>query len=101
MQDNKSAGGWTPPRARKAIAAKRAGLSFAEIAKDIAEEGFTPSRSAVCGFFARLRAEHEQDARDIKICDELAMKTHSIDTIARTHSVTVDHVRDLKREAGL
>lgn len=94
----------TEERARALLAIeieqkRREGLSFSEIAAALSTPGRPLTRNAVLGIAKRLEKQRADDARDMRICDDLAAATHSIRHIAQTYSE--DHIRDMKREAGL
>lgn len=80
---------------------RREGLSFAEIAALLTRPGWPLTRNAVLGIAKRLERQRADDARDMRICDEIAAGTQTIRALAATYSVSEDHIRDLKREACL
>lgn len=80
---------------------RREGLSFAEIAAMLSRPGRPLTRNAVLGIAKRLERQRADDARDMRICGDLEAATHSIRSLAQTYNVSEDHIRDLKREAGL
>lgn len=80
------------------VALKNGGLSFPEIAAMLSTDARPLTRNAVTGIYHRLQKQHQEDAQDLRILEQIEMKAQTLNQIAKNFRVTLAHVEALKRE---